>query len=326
MTLRRWLYAALFATAGLGTAFVAAVGWLGSNQALRPPWYQHRTPEQGLRPMDPADPDFSWQGGYRDPRADLGLDYESVELPARDGSILRGWFVPGAPGATAGVVAVHGAGADRREFLRHVPVFHRAGYPVLLFDCREQGISDGVGRGVSLGFRESEDASAAVAYAKRVRGLERVAVIGTSQGAASAILAAAADPSIDVVIAENPFTSIPDLVRDLSGLPDARPVPGWASRIVAAFAVWRMGGLGRSAPIDVVAAIAPRPLLLMHGAEDRAIPYAHSERLRAAAGEPVELWILEGGRHSQLFNRAPEEWARRVAGFLARWLGPAGAR
>jgi fermentation-respiration switch protein FrsA (DUF1100 family) len=164
-----------------------------------------------------------------------------------------------------------------------------------------------------------------VAFAKRARGLARVAAIGTSQGAASAILAAAADPAIDAVVAENPFTSVADLVRDLGSLRDARPVPAWASRVVAAFAVWRMGGLGRPAPIDVVGAIAPRPLLLMHGTEDTAIPFAHSERLRAAAGAPVELWLVEGGRHAALFERAPEEWERRVVGFLARALGGAGA-
>ena len=325
MRIRRWVAAAFLASAVLALALVVAVGWVGSNQALRPPWYQHRSPEQGLVPLDPAATFFIWQGGYRDPRTDLGLDYETVEFPAVDGSTLRGWFVAGAPGATAGVVAVHGAGGDRREFLRQVPVFHRAGYPVLLFDCREQGISDGAGRGISLGFRESEDAIAAVAWAKRTRGLERVALIGTSQGAASAILAAAADPSIDAVIAENPFTSIRDLIRDVGGLQDAQPIPGWASRVVAAFAIARMGGWGRPAPIDVVAAIAPRPLLLMHGSKDQAIPYAHSERLRAAAREPVELWIVEGGEHSALFNRAPEEWERRVVGFLSRWLGPAKA-
>jgi alpha-beta hydrolase superfamily lysophospholipase len=322
---RRWILAALLGTAALGLGLVVAVGWLGSNQALRPPWYQRRTLEQGLVPMDPAAAFFIWRGGYRDPRTDLGLDYETVEFPARDGSTLRGWFVPGEPGATAGVVAVHGAGADRREFLRQVPVFHRAGYPVLLFDCREQGISDGAGRGISLGTRESEDVTAAVAWAKLSRGLARVAVIGTSQGAASVILAAASDPAIDVVIAENSFTSIRELVRDVGGLQDVRPIPGWATRVVAAFTLWRVGGWGQPAPIDVVAAIAPRPLLLMHGTKDAASPYAHSQRLREAAREPVELWILEGAEHAALFNRAPEEWERRVIGFLARWLGPAKA-
>jgi alpha-beta hydrolase superfamily lysophospholipase len=322
VTLRRGIAAACVASVGLAGALLAGAAWLGSSQALRPPWYQHRTPEQGLAPMDPADEFFVWQGGYRDPQADLGLDFETVELPARDGSVLRGWWVPGQPGATAGVVAVHGAGADRREFLRQVPLLHGAGYPVVLFDCREHGMSDGAARGVSLGIRESEDVTAVVGWAKQMRGLERVAVLGTSQGAASVILAAAADPSIDVVIAENPYTSVRDLFRDLDGLRE-RPSPVWLVDLVAATALWRVGGLGRPAPIEVVGAIAPRPLLLMHGTRDQAIPWAHSERLRAAAGEPVELWILEGGEHAALFNHAPDEWRRRVLGFLARWLGPA---
>jgi fermentation-respiration switch protein FrsA (DUF1100 family) len=322
--LRRAVTVASIASLGLAAAGVAGVGWLGSNQALRPPWYRHRTPEQGLVPMDPAADFFIWQGGYRDPRTDLGLDFETVEIPARDGSTLRGWWVPGRPGATAGVVAVHGGGADRREFLRQTPLLHEAGYPVLLFDCREQGISDGAGRGISLGFRESEDVSSATAWAKRARGLHRVAALGTSQGAAAAILAAADDPAIDAVIAENPFASVRDLVRDLRGLEDARPIPRWAADVVAATALWRMGGIGRPAPLDVVGAIAPRPLLLMHGTEDTAIPVTHSERLRDAAGEPVELWILEGAAHSALFNHAPAEWKERVLDFLARRLGPAG--
>ena len=176
--------------------------------------------------MDPAADFFIWQGGYRDPRTDLGLDYETVELPARDGSTLRGWLVPGAsrarpPGSSPCTAAAPTGASSCARFPRSTG----AGYPVLLFDCREQGISDGAGRGISLGIRESEDARAAVAWAKRTRGLERVALIGTSQGAASAILAAAADPSIDAVIAENPFTSIRELIRDIGGLQEARPIP-----------------------------------------------------------------------------------------------------
>jgi fermentation-respiration switch protein FrsA (DUF1100 family) len=233
--------------------------------------------------------------------------------------------VPGAEGATAGLVAVHGAGADRREFLRHVPLFHARGYPVLLFDCREHGASDGAGRGISLGVRESEDVVAAVAWAKQVRGLARVAVLGTSQGGASVILAAAADPDIDVVVAENPFTSIHDLFRDYRGMNGTEPIPAWISRIVLTATIWRIGGAGRPAPIDVVGSIAPRPLLLMHGTADSAILVSHSERLRDAAGQPVELWIVEGGHHAALYNDAPKEWKRRVVGFLERWLGPARA-
>lgn len=305
--------AALAAAGGLAVAL-----WLASGSALRPAWYVHRTPEQGLQPRDgdPFAADF-WQGVHHDPGADFGYAFEEVEFPAVDGSALRGWYVPGAARASVGLVAVHGGGADRREFLRHLPLFHEAGYPVLLFDCREHGVSDGASRGLSFGAREHEDVSSAVAYLAGPRGIARVAVIGTSQGAASAILAAADDPRIAAVVAENPFTHLRDLLLDTSlaaGVP--RPFRVLLARVIE----WRLGG-ARPGPIDVVGRIAPRPLLLMHGTADSVIPYAQSQRLFAAAGEPKELWLVPGARHAALVNEDPMGWREHVLGFLERSLG-----
>lgn len=307
---------------------VGAVAWFGSGQALYPPWHEHRTPEEGLRSLSPDDDFFVWDGGYRDPETDLGLAYQTIEIPAIDGSTLRGWLVPvpgTAAGAKAGVVAVHGAGADRRDFLRHVPIFHRAGLPVVLFDCREHGISDGNGRGISLGLRESEDVSSAVAWARSGLGWERVAVIGTSQGGASVILAGAADPSIGVVIAESSFMSISEMVRDVP-MPDTPEIPGWMADLIANTALVRIEGvqgLERPSPLEAVSDIAPRPLLLLHGSQDFMIPVRHSIRLYEAAGPTAELWILEGAGHSVLFNHDPEAYEERVVDFLRRHLLPA---
>lgn len=301
---------------------LATIGWQGTNVALHPPWHEHRTPAQGLRPLDPDADYFIWDGGHRDPGSDLGLAFEEVEIPTREEAVLRGWLVPGSPDAGVGVVAVHGGGSDRRDFLRQVPIFHRLGLPVVLFDCREHGISDGSGRGISFGLRESEDVVSAVTWARRELGLERVVVIGTSQGGASVLLAAAADPGIDVVIAENPFTSLYELVRD-ARMPDGGRVPAWVARLIADTALWRMGGLDalrRPSPIEAVGEIAPRPLLLMHGTADEVIPLDHSERLLAAAGGSTELWIVEGGEHAALFNRDPVGYETRIRDFLLRAL------
>ncbi|MEE9608004.1 MAG: alpha/beta fold hydrolase [Myxococcota bacterium] len=299
----------------MGLLGLAAAGlWYGSQRALYPSWYEHRRPEQGLRP----NPEFGL-----DPRADLGLDYEEVEFPAVDGSTLRGWLVPGAKGAPVGVATVHGGGGDRRNFLPIVPFLHEAGYPVLLFDCREHGVSDGAGRGIGLAFRERHDVSSAVSFLKHERGLARVAVIGTSMGGASALLAAAADPSIDAVVAENPWTRVLDLARDTS-LNDSQ-APDAVLQLVRDAAVWRIGATGEPEPIDVVAAISPRPLLLMHGTADRIIPPAHSEQLYARAREPKALWLARDARHGMLFDRHPGEYRERLLAFLARWLGQPGA-
>ncbi len=301
-------------------AIFASVVWWASSAALKPPWYEHRSPAQGLAPRE-GDPyaEQGWQGVYRDPGRDFGYAFEEVSFAAVDGSTLRGWFVPGLSGATVAVATVHGAGADRRDFLRHLPLLHEAGYLVLQFDCREHGISDGASRGVSLGAREHHDVSSAVAYLKQQRGFERVAVLGTSQGGASVILAAAADPAIDVVIAENPFTRIVDLIRDSER---ARNAPLWLLDSITTLAILRMGAFGLPAPIDVIGEISPRPLLLMHGGADRVIPVEHSQRLLAKARDPVELWILPEAGHAALFNADAEAYRQRVVGFLLRWLRP----
>ena len=317
--LRRWGVRIAGATAALGVLGLMVIVWLGSSQAIYPPWYEHRTPEQGL--IDHTGDEFAatvWQGAVRDPLADLDLAYQDVEFLAVDGSTLRGWLIPGPHRGRAAVVAVHGAGADRREFLRQAPLFYNAGYATLLFDCREQGVSDGAARGISLGFREHHDVSSAVAYVHQ-QGFDRVAVIGTSQGGASVIMAAAADRTIDAVIAENPFTSVHDLVRDVRSVPER--FPRALLSLVSGMAVLRMGGLGEPSPLDVVDRIAPRPLLLMHGTEDTAIPHSHSQALYERAADPKELWIVPDGRHAMLYNSHPDEWRQRVLGFLSRSIG-----
>ena len=53
--------------AALLVAITVAIFWLGSNMVLKPEWYQHRTPEQGLLPRD-GDPwgeeRFSYEGKF----------------------------------------------------------------------------------------------------------------------------------------------------------------------------------------------------------------------------------------------------------------------
>lgn len=88
-------------------------------------------------------------------------------ITTTDGMTLRGWWVPGLdPNSDLAVVFCHGGGRDRRAWLRHTPIFQKAGMPCLLFDLREHGISDGEMRGFHYGIREQYDVLAAVKYAK----------------------------------------------------------------------------------------------------------------------------------------------------------------
>jgi hypothetical protein len=58
--------------------------------------------------------------------------------------------------------------------------------------------------------------------------------------------------------------------------------------------------LAAVAPELAITRIAPRPVLLVHGAQDAVIPPEHARRLKdRAANTPAELWMLDGKGHTE---------------------------
>jgi pimeloyl-ACP methyl ester carboxylesterase len=266
-----------------------------------------------------------------DPFVDLGIAFENVEFPAVDGKTLRGWLVPGDPIATVAVVAVHGRSNDRRNFLRTLPILHDRGYPVLLFDARRSGGSDGDGSGdTTFGVHQSQDVMSAVRFL-RGRGFPRVVVAGSSQGAAAAIMAAAQLPGIDGVVAIASFRNFRDLVDSAAIL---YGFPGWLKALVSAAlklryslresdGAWTVGDEPTVLnPITAVSRISPRPLLLIHGTADTLIPPRASEELFDRAGEPKVLWLAPNAGHdvNAIAEMYPTELAERLGGFLREYF------
>jgi uncharacterized protein len=302
---------ALIAVSMLVVAFVG-LSFYVTEQLMRPGFYALRTPEQGLLPRD----------GSTDPLHDFGIPFESVEFPAIDHETLRGWYVPGTTGVTAAVITVHGGGTDRRSFLDMVPALHGAGYPVLLFDNREHGVSDGRGLGMSLGMRESEDVSSAVDY-MTARGFARFGVLGSSQGGTSVIVAAARDRRITTVIAQSTGTNLADM---MSANPALRWLPRAAINLIVAHFYYRRGAdwptirSGGVWPIDVIGQISPRPILIIHGEFDEMAPLALAKEVYAAAGEPKQFWEVEGAAHRGLREHAGDAYAKRIVDFYRAYL------
>jgi dipeptidyl aminopeptidase/acylaminoacyl peptidase len=331
---RHWLRR-MVTVSGLGMAVACVAGLVlmtvrTSVRLTTPPGYVHPYHEQQANGQ--AVSASTWIFGD-DPRERFGLTFQDVSFPTADGSTLRGWLVPGSgDGADAnrgiGIVAAHARGGDRRGYLEHLPSFHARGFTTLLFDFREHGMSDGAGRGMSLGQHEAEDISAAVRFLKESQHLQHVGIIGHSLGGSSVILAAAQDSQIDAVVAESSIASFDAYVGDMTEqwveqrrVPSLRPLwQGWWPRMVVDLSARRMQLDEVRAPIDVISQIAPRPLLLIHGTHDDVVAPSHSERLLAEAGEPRDLWLVPDVTHSTSYTAFPPEYFGRVVGFFSAAL------
>ena len=73
-------------------------------------------------------------------------------------------------------------------------------------------------------------------------------------------------------------------------------------------------------PIDDVARISPRAILIVQGGQDPAVPLENGERLYAAAGEPKELYVVPNAGHGGFMHVDPQTFEDRVEGFLERYL------
>jgi len=139
--------------------------------------------------------------------AETPIDFESmmihaddVEFQAADGVRLSGWWIAGEPGRPP-IVLCHDLGASKSSLVNIALALSRVGFPVLLFDFRAHG--DSQGDRSTLGLREKRDVVGAVDFlARREEDPEprRLGIFGVGMGAYAAVLAAADRPAMRVLV------------------------------------------------------------------------------------------------------------------------------
>ena len=259
---------------------------------------------------------------------DLGLPFEEVALASESGHTLRGWWIP-PPQDSDGraVVWVHGAHSSRYQPLDHGAEFlHGRGYGILTMDLSGRGSSDG--EYITYTWNERHDVRSMVRYLRTRPDADasRVVVFGTSNGAASAIYAAAELGDLPALALDAPYA---DLWRAAGSMLEMRGgIPALRGPL-ALFVRARTGLRIREVrPIEVITEI-PGPVLFLHGDRDRQVPPEHSLELhdaRSAAGLPSRRWVLPGGEHGFDDYPPPGILWNRIADFFDDALGgrPAG--
>jgi len=278
-------------------ALLGGVGWYASGRAIHPK-----------------------QNSYDWTVSDFpALAPQSVRFKTRDGVTLAGRFFPGSSRTT--IILSHGYGDDQDQMLLWADFLHAAGFSVFTYDMRERG--DSGGAAVTLGAREQFDLISVVDYLVTRPDVDasKIGALGVSLGGSVTILAAAQDPRIGAVVDDSGFSDAANVVS--TSFQKFLHIPAFPfAPVTIRFAQWRMGAnMNDVRPVALIGKISPRPILMIHGLDDTAVPPDNSRRNFAAAGEPKEIWWVPGAEHVRAIDVDPAQYKQRVTQFFIDSLG-----
>jgi hypothetical protein len=250
------------------------------------------------------------------------------------------------------VLILHGFGSrkDAGNVIGPTNMFMNWGYVVLRFDMRGCGESDGM-FGHLLCLDQVEDTRAAVTFMQSRPEVDsdRIAVVGSSFGAAVAVYTAGVDDRVAAVISsggwgngERKFRGqhpTPEAWaafmkvledgkehREETGKPlmvdryDIVPIPehlrkNMPSGSVQQFTADTAQGMFDFTAEDVIGNIAPRPVLLLHSSVDSVTPTEQSVEMFKRAGQPTDLHLTADTDHFMM-----AESNTRVISIIRDWL------
>jgi fermentation-respiration switch protein FrsA (DUF1100 family) len=249
---------------------------------------------------------------------ELGVPAEDVEFPSLGGHHeVNGWYIPH-PEAKTTLIICPGYRGTKTDVLGMSVLLWKAGHNVLVFEYYGHGTV--VGTPVTLGYREIHDFLGAVEYAKLRAPETRLGAVGYSMGAAVSIMAAARTPEIEALVADSAFATHRRVVAYAVWRTLHLPflIFDWITDLLL---LWRAGyRLNQVEPLRDIGRIAPRPVLFIHGEKDSIVNPADAPLLYKAAGEPKELWMVEGADHCGAYFVDRERYMKKVINFFDTYL------
>ncbi len=260
--------------------------------------------------LKPKRKNFSTDG--RISPADLGLNYEDVEVKSFDGEILKGWLVKSIVEPIGNVIFIHGTYRDKTFGLGRAKFLSEAGYNVLLVDLRFHGESGG--KYCTYGYLEKFDVSEWISFMLRKFPELPIALFGISLGGAIAIQTAGIDNRVCAVIAEGSFSNFFDLIYDYQKLKW-----GFASKFLTRRVIKRVERIAGFkvedvSPVEYVGRLTC-PVLYIHGKDDRTVKPWHSEALCKNSFKGT-LLLVDGAGHLNSWKVLNDKYQEEVISFL----------
>lgn len=261
-------------------AALVALGYAGALGLL------YLTQERIILPASTLAADYRFQ---------FDQPFEEVWIPVQGASLHALHFKQ--PNPRGVVFFLHGNAGNLVSWTTGLDFYRRVNYDLFIVDYR--------GYGKSTGHIENEaqlyaDARAAYDVMAPLYRDKPIVIYGRSLGTAlAASLARDVQPRLLVLV--SPFSSL------AASAAQAYP---WAPEWVLKYPL----------RTDAIIGDIKSPILLIHGSEDKLIPLAHSERLKALARSPVELLVVPGAGHGDI-----HKFPVYLDGLAARLIAVAGS-
>jgi alpha-beta hydrolase superfamily lysophospholipase len=246
----------------------------------------------------------------------MGAPQQEVVIRSHDLIELSGWWVAGEnPDSVA--ILCHGFCLSKGELSPVAYLLWEHGMSCLLFDFRAHGKSSG--GTCSLGYHEKDDVVSAIEWIRKGNPNARIVLIGSSMGSVASALAWEENPdAVQALVLDSAYANLGKAVngwwRFLGG--------GWLSVLLypAAFLgvlTLKVNPFAVKLPPSLKS-LAGKPVLFMHGTDDKVVPAKEAGKNLYALGPGTEAVWFSHSNHSEGRWEQPETYRTALLDFLTR--------
>lgn len=243
----------------------------------------------------------------------IETDSEQVEIKSYDGTLLRGKYYHFKDGVPVDII-FHGYRSKAENDCGGGFVLARdLGHNVLLPDQRAHSASGG--NVITFGIKERYDCLEWIKYISERFNDVKIVISGVSMGAATVLMASDLDlpKNVKGIIADCAYSSPEEII-----MLESKKM-GFSQKIAKPFILFTarvLGGfdLRETSPCDALKN-AKIPVLVIHGEDDRFVPFSMCKPIYEACATPKKLFTVKGAGHGLSYLVDEEGYKNEVNKF-----------